>query len=191
MENINLNLLVSCFFSKLWNCSVHGPSFPKHIKTHLSLLLPQFLQCKKNKPCGCWTGLLFIFWVLTWFRNFITWVWFLGGLHALLHSPNPNLTTVFLLKGNFLEAQLRTIPLEADLEVRRKLHSHFCSVLFIWANTPASTSALEATTCGSTQPVLMKEPQGRHYNKSGQSRGAVLLSLLARLNTGPLFRCTW
>lgn len=58
------------------------------------------------------------------------------------------------------------------------------------SDTPASTSALEATTCGSTQPVLMKEPEGRRCNKAGQSRGAVLLSLLACLNTGPLFRCT-
>lgn len=58
------------------------------------------------------------------------------------------------------------------------------------SNAPASTSALEATTCGSTQLVLVKEPRGRHYNKAGQSGGALLLSLLARLNTGPLFRCT-
>lgn len=58
------------------------------------------------------------------------------------------------------------------------------------SNMPASTSALKATTCGSTQLVLVKEPQGRHYNKAGQSGGAVLLSLLARLNTGPLFGCT-
>lgn len=48
-----------------------------------------------------------------------------------------------------------------------KRHSHFCSILFILSNPPEFTSALEAETCGSTQPGLMKEPQGRHYNKAG------------------------
>lgn len=54
-----------------------------------------------------------------------------------------------------------------------KRHSHFCPILLILSNLPAFTSALEATTCGSTQPDLMKEPEGRHYNKAGQSRGTV------------------
>lgn len=58
------------------------------------------------------------------------------------------------------------------------------------SNTPPFTSAMEAKTCGSTQLVLVKEPQGKHCNKAGQSGGAQLVSQLACLNTGPLFRCT-
>lgn len=51
----------------------------------------------------------------------------------------------------------------------KKRYSHFCPILFILSNPAAFTSALEAPTCGSTQPDLMKEPRGRLYNKAGWS----------------------
>ncbi len=52
MENINMNVVFSCFISKLWNRSVRVPSFPKtqpnaSFVTHASGLTVQTKQTSR------------------------------------------------------------------------------------------------------------------------------------------------
>lgn len=152
MENISFNPAVSCFISKVRNCYVHVLFISGYIQACLSLLLT---SCYRTKNKTLWlanrTNIYFSILVI------ITWV-------SILFFTNPNVTSVLLFKENFLEARLKKIPLEAALE--KTVFTLLFSLIHL-SNMPASTSALEATTCGSTQPVLMKEPRGRHYNKTG------------------------
>lgn len=177
MENVNLNLLVSCFISKLWNCSLHVPSLPKHI-FHYSCL-SSYSAKKTNLVAGEEDYYLFLdfdmiqeFYYLSLVFRWRTW-------------------TYFISKREFSWRTVEEKLIRSRLGGMEKTSFTLLFSFIHLSHMPASTSALEATTCGSTQSVLMKEPRGRHYNKAGQSGGAVLLSLLACLNTGPLFRCTW
>lgn len=132
--------------------------------------------CKTNLDTGQW-DYLFLYCDFCWFKS---------CLHTH-HFSCHNLTSIFFLKGLSLTKIVTHSSGKSHYEpTLRHTEKTAFTLLFSFihlSNTPASTSAL-ATTCGSTQLVLAKEPRGRHYNKAKQR------SCAARLNTGPLFGCT-
>lgn len=113
-----------------WACNFFSLS---HNQTHLSALMVHFLKGEKYKPSHLLTSLLYA--PGPWLDSCISLPCVLFGWPSRTHylSYHHTASSKLTFLGEKVTHGLRKSHYSPTMEAQRKLHSHFCSVLFIWA----------------------------------------------------------